>query len=499
MSFCKTRTLKQTLLASAVLLALGTQTSHAVITLTFTDNTNTSAYPATINNPGSGVPFAVPFAVSSEFRMISPFASIGGGGTKDTIFGSETWTFSDAGVFTAVSGMPQNSGAPNSPVAPTASTNDALQEIAPFFGGDFTFLAPVSGSLAGTAYGTSKIDFNPGAKTLTITHGVLEAQWGGTYFPLGSIDDELGNGLGSNGLGITMTGSYTCSPSNCSGDPVNITFVIAGEEFIDAGEDPGSAGFAQWTAQWLLSGTGSVPAAVLTPPASPTSVNGTLARTTGGPTDSATLTDGRYTKAESDAYSAANPTLLPVDTGDDGNGDGTNDGMVDTCVGGCFDFTVTGLTNGQQDQIILNLPVPIPAGAVYRKYNDHDGDGTETWHNFDTSTGDSVVSGTGTSTSCAGGVSYGSGLTAGDYCIRLSITDGGPNDRDRSANGTIVDPGGVGVKAAAPPPPRAGSSLDQAKGCSMSTVPVDPSQRADWWLVAGFLAWMGMLVKRRKA
>lgn len=489
MSFCKNRTPKQILLASAVLLALSTQASHAVITLTFQNNTSPLAtFPATINNPGSGVPFATAFATGMEFRMISPFASIGGGGEKNAMDGGETWTFSNAGLFTAVSGTPMNSGAANSPVAPTAGTNPTLQQAAPFFGSGFTFLAPVSGSLAGTAYGVSTINFDSTGKTLTVTHQVLEAQWGGTYFPLGKYDTN-----GSNGLGITMSGSYTCTPSNCSGDPVNITFVITAEELIDPAEDPGSAGFSFWTAQWELHGTGSVPATVLTPPASPTSANGTLAPTTGGPADGNATNDGRMTKAQSDAASWG------ADPGDDGNGDGTNDGMVDTCVGGCFDFTVTGLTSGQSDQIILNLPIPIPAGAVYRKYNG-DGTGTETWHNFDTSTGDSVVSGTGTSTSCAG-VAYGSGLTAGDYCIRLTITDGGPNDRDGTANGTIVDPGGVGVKAVAPPPPREGHSLDNAKGgCSMSTVPVDLSQRADWWLVAGFFVVLGWLRghKRRK-
>lgn len=490
MSFCKNRTLKQTLLASAVLLTLSTQASHAVITLTFQNNTSPISgdeYPATINNPGSGAPFKTSFAVGNEFRMISPFASIGGGGEKDVIFGGETWTFSDAGVLTAVGGgIPSNSGAANSPVAPTAGTNDALQQIAPFFGGNFTFLAPVSGSLAGTAYGASTITFDSFTKTMTITHGALEAQWGGTYFPLGS--DDTG---GSNGLGITMTGTFTCSPANCSGDPVVIdSFIITGEELIDASEDPGAAGFAQWTAQWELHGTASVPSSALPVPAAPTSINGTLNPTAGGPADGNALNDGRMTKAESDAASWG------ADTGDDGNGDGTNDGMVDTCVGGCFDFTVTGLAAGQTDQIILNFVTPIPAGAVYRKYNDHDSDGTETWHNFVTSTGDSVESGAGTQTSCAG-VTYTPGLTAGHYCVRLSITDGGRNDRDATVNGIIVDPGGIGVSAVAPPPPRVGSSLDQAKGCSMSTVPVDPSQRADWWLVAGFLGALAWLRRKR--
>ena len=67
----KKQNIKLTFLTSAVLFALNSQISRADITLTFTDNTNTSAYPSTINNPGSGVPFTTAFAAGYEFRMVS--------------------------------------------------------------------------------------------------------------------------------------------------------------------------------------------------------------------------------------------------------------------------------------------------------------------------------------------------------------------------------------------------------------------------------------------
>ncbi len=44
-----------------------------------------------------------------------------------------------------------------------------------------------------------------------------------------------------------------------------------------------------------------------------------------------------------------------------------------------------------------------------------------------------------------GDTSYQLGLTEGHFCVQLTLEDGGPNDADNEANGTIVDPGGVAV------------------------------------------------------
>ena len=40
--------------------------------------------------------------------------------------------------------------------------------------------------------------------------------------------------------------------------------------------------------------------------------------------------------------------------------------------------------------------------------------------------------------------SYLKGLAEGDFCVQLTIEDGGPNDTDGQVNGTVKDPGGVG-------------------------------------------------------
>src|SRR5690606_11810863 len=44
-----------------------------------------------------------------------------------------------------------------------------------------------------------------------------------------------------------------------------------------------------------------------------------------------------------------------------------------------------------------------------------------------------------------GDSSWQSGLTAGHRCVQLTIEDGGPNDADGLANGSIVDPGGIAL------------------------------------------------------
>ncbi len=44
------------------------------------------------------------------------------------------------------------------------------------------------------------------------------------------------------------------------------------------------------------------------------------------------------------------------------------------------------------------------------------------------------------------------------------------------------------------PPTNTGSS----SGCSLSTLPVSPLERADWWLLLSFIVWMGARIARRK-
>ncbi|MFK5949249.1 MAG: Ig-like domain-containing protein [Methylococcales bacterium] len=180
------------------------------------------------------------------------------------------------------------------------------------------------------------------------------------------------------------------------------------------------------------------------------------------------------------------------------NGFDREQGIAQSCVGGCFDFTVSGLTAGDDARVVLPLSIAIPSATtsnaghkiVYRKLM------STGWKDFDTSGNNSLAStaGTlnGTDVECpaADDASYINGLTPGDRCVRMTITDGGPNDADGLANGTVVDPGGISETFFT-------SGTD---GCSMSATPVNARERADWWFVAGFLGLLGLLrLTRNKA
>lgn len=112
-------------------------------------------------------------------------------------------------------------------------------------------------------------------------------------------------------------------------------------------------------------------------------------------------------------------------------------------VGGIFDFIVTGLPQaGQNYQIVLPQIQPIPAGAVYRKYSKSKG-----WGTFFEDVNNQLHSAEGELGYCPPPAStkWSAALKEGHWCVQLTIEDGGPNDDDGLANGTIVDPGGVSV------------------------------------------------------
>ncbi|WP_272166363.1 Ig-like domain-containing protein [Vibrio diabolicus] len=110
-------------------------------------------------------------------------------------------------------------------------------------------------------------------------------------------------------------------------------------------------------------------------------------------------------------------------------------------IGGIFDFVAYGLpTAGQTYQVVFPQRLPIPANAVYRKYKESSG-----WVDFQTDANNYVSSTKGEEGYCPppGDRAWSQGLTEGHWCVQLTIQDGGPNDDDGMANGSIVDPGGV--------------------------------------------------------
>ena len=114
-----------------------------------------------------------------------------------------------------------------------------------------------------------------------------------------------------------------------------------------------------------------------------------------------------------------------------------------TNTGGLFDFIAYGLPKaGQTYSLVLPQVLPIPASAIYRKYTQSKG-----WFEFVVDANNSYSSTFGDKGYCPAPNDNGwtAGLTEGHWCVKITLEDGGPNDDDGEANGTIVDPGGVGV------------------------------------------------------
>lgn len=135
---------------------------------------------------------------------------------------------------------------------------------------------------------------------------------------------------------------------------------------------------------------------------------------------------------------------------------GTNGGVASNAndqyrfPSGIFDITVGSLAvAGQSVHVVIPLTAAIPANAVYRKYFANVG-----WSTFVEDANDTVSSSAGALGYCPppGDASYQPGLTAGDYCVQLTIQDGGPDDADGLANGSVDDPGGVAVPVDTTPP-----------------------------------------------
>jgi len=157
------------------------------------------------------------------------------------------------------------------------------------------------------------------------------------------------------------------------------------------------------------------------------------------------------------------------------------------CFGGCVDYTISEVEIGGYANIVYKLSKPIETGLVFRKLINGK------WQNFDRTNGDQIGSASTSSGMCqtqAG--TFNSSLTEGDECVFMRITDGGPNDADGLANGTIVDPGGLLLAGSPNTPP---SSTD---GCSMSGNTLNLMQRADWVLLLSFVVWLGLVIRRKQ-
>ncbi len=159
-----------------------------------------------------------------------------------------------------------------------------------------------------------------------------------------------------------------------------------------------------------------------------------------------------------------------------------------------YDFSVpagTGTAN-----VVIPLSNALPANAVYRLYNSQ----LSAWQSFVVDANDAIASAPGTLGSACpppGSGSYTTGLTQGNTCVELTIYNGGADDTDSSAT-TISDPGGIATTST-PLATTATGNLNPSgsSGCSISPKPVNPLKHGDWWILLGFVAWLGFWRRKR--
>jgi len=137
---------------------------------------------------------------------------------------------------------------------------------------------------------------------------------------------------------------------------------------------------------------------------------------------------------------------------------------------GLLDFVIQGLSEpGVSVKIVIPLQTALPANATYRKYTEATG-----WLAFESDTNNGVFSAAGTAGACpeVGATDYTEGLTEGHFCIQLQLEDGGANDADGEANGSIDDPGGIATQTPVAPVAAAPAPVLNTKsygGCSVGT------------------------------
>lgn len=159
------------------------------------------------------------------------------------------------------------------------------------------------------------------------------------------------------------------------------------------------------------------------------------------------------------------PLVADDDLVDNNDTDKSDNGFIYD--NGIFDFVVSNIpVQGQSVNVIIPQVNAIPAGAVYRK------ELNGRWDEFVENANNKVGSAAGERGVCPppGSDEYQQGLTAGHYCVQLTIEDGGANDADGKADGNIVDPGGVAAEEVSVEEPGNNDGADNPASDSVTTI-----------------------------
>lgn len=203
----------------------------------------------------------------------------------------------------------------------------------------------------------------------------------------------------------------------------------------------------------------------------------------GGTSNSSTASVSVYASVAgsgSGTFSGGRTTTVPADAD-----------VGAQCIGGCLDFTVSGVGVGEAVQVVLPLTTAIPAGALYRKYDDG------AWENFLIAGGNSYASAALTTVAgqsvCppAGSPAYIQGnLTQGHQCLQVTIVDGSDYDADATP-GQVADPSGIATPAAV------AVAASGSGGCTLATARQGRAGvSGDWLLVGAAMAGLGLFRRR---
>ncbi|MFZ5722855.1 MAG: putative Ig domain-containing protein [Pseudomonadota bacterium] len=122
--------------------------------------------------------------------------------------------------------------------------------------------------------------------------------------------------------------------------------------------------------------------------------------------------------------------------------DGAGDPVIDPdylLLGALYDVIVGGTVETRRSATVaFSLPVSLPPDAVWRVFINGD------WFSFASTATDRMFSAASVDGQCPSpdADAWATGLTAGHDCVRLTISDGGPNDADGAVNGRISTTGG---------------------------------------------------------
>ncbi|MDH5324854.1 MAG: hypothetical protein OEZ68_17425 [Gammaproteobacteria bacterium] len=104
-----------------------------------------------------------------------------------------------------------------------------------------------------------------------------------------------------------------------------------------------------------------------------------------------------------------------------------------TASGGIYDVVIGNLPSaGASVSVAVPLTVAIPANSAVRVY------AGGSWGSFSEDANNVLTSAANVLGSCPLALTYQAGLTSGDHCVKLTVQDGGLNDRDGVTNGEIA-------------------------------------------------------------